>query len=370
MRNCRKVLIMALSVLSLVGCLALEPQIILQTRVVEKNAPREHSECTPASFPSATLPPPTASTTPSATESSAGTATPVATVTPMPLVRICFAPDPQRVRRSVLYDEFARILSAKSGVQVQAIVPDSYQAAVTALCADEIDIAWLATPSYLIAHDACGARAWFSVVRVGSATHTAEIIVQSDAARRARKLAPINSLADLEGKVFGFTDPLSTTGYLFPKAMLVERGVQLGQELFLGDDSQVALAVYKGEVDAGATYWRPPRSDGSLTDGRAELLLDYPDVSQQLKVLGLSQPIPNDPVVLRSGLDKELGAQLVAALVELSVSVEGRELLDRLYDIDGLAPVSDDDYDGVRAMGKTLGLDFEQIAEGRYMPSR
>ena len=369
MRNWRKILPLVVALgLCLVGCLSLEPQVIIQTRIVEKGAPRAAS---PTLSPSATpTMSPTASLTPILTASPESTANLSVTATPVITVRICFAPDTQPVRRAALYKEFTRLFGARSGMQVETIIADNYQAVADALCAGEVDVAWLATPAYIVAHDNCGAQAWFSVVRGGLATHTAEIIVQADAARKARNLAPINTLGDLGDKAFGFTDPLSTTGYLFPKAMLVENGVRLGSELFLGGDSQVALAVYKGEVDAGATYWRPPRSDGALGDGRAELLSDYPDVGQQLKILRLSQPIPNDPVVMRADLDADLRAKLVTAFVELAASREGRDLLDSLYDIDGLALVNDDDYAQVRKMGATLHLDFVQLAEGRYMPSQ
>lgn len=367
MKDWRKTLplIVALG-LCLVSCLSLEPQIIIQTRIVEKGASRAASPTLSPSATSTRLP--TASLTPTLMALPESTAKPSVTATPVITVRICFAPDTQPVRRAALYDEFVRLLGASSGMQIEAIIADSYQAAADALCAGEVDVAWLATPAYIVAHDNCSAQAWFSVVRGGSATHMAEIIVQSDSARKARNLTPINSLGDLGDKAFGFTDPLSTTGYLFPKAMLVENGVRLESELFLGGDSQVALAVYKGEVDAGATYWGPPRSDGVLGDGRAELLSDYPDVGQQIKILRLSQPIPNDPVVMRSDLDANLRAKLVTAFVELAASHEGRELLDSLYDIDGLALVNDDDYTAVRKMGVTLKLDFVQLAEGRYMP--
>jgi phosphonate transport system substrate-binding protein len=154
-----------------------------------------------------------------------------------------------------------------------------------------VDVAWLATPAYIVAHDNCGAQAWFSVVRGGLATHTAEIIVQADAARKARNLAPINTLGDLGDKAFGFTDPLSTTGYLFPKAMLVENGVRLGSELFLGAIRRWRWQFFKGEGMQGPRLG-PPRSDASwVTDRR--IVSDYPDVgsSSDSQIVAADQTI-------------------------------------------------------------------------------
>ena len=84
-------------------------------------------------------------------------------------------------------------------------------------------------------------------------------------------------------------------------------------------------------------------------------------MTQKVKVLRLSAAIPNDPLVLRRDLQPDVRARLVTALTDLTRSEEGRNLLRRLYPIEGLAPVGDQDYEVVRQMVSTLGLDLAQL---------
>jgi phosphonate transport system substrate-binding protein len=76
----------------------------------------------------------------------------------------------------------------------------------------------------------------------------------------ARADSGIASLADMEGKVFGFGDPNSTSGYLIPlveipaPATPMEPGEFFGDVVFTGGHEQTILAVANGDVDAGVTW--------------------------------------------------------------------------------------------------------------------
>jgi phosphonate transport system substrate-binding protein len=338
------VAILFLVVWVLAGCLPPEPQVIPITRVVEVPGEAGEREVTRwvTQVVTATPPPPTPTATP-------------------PIVRLYWAPE-TTVQPEVATEMLTTL--RLTGLEVQAHQPQSYAEVIAALCAGEADVAWMATPAYLWAHEACGAEALFSVVRDGRPTHAGQILVQEDAARTARGLQPLRSVEDLQGKILGFTDPRSTTGYLFPKALLVQAGTQPTMEVFLGGDVEAVLAVYKGEVDAAATYWAPPRADGSPGDARSALMAKFPDVTQKIKILVLTPAVPNDPLVVRRDLAPAVRAKLVAALVELTRSEEGRQLLRRLYRVEGLAPVGDQDYDPVRQMLGILDVEPRQLLRG------
>lgn len=345
--------ILVFLMVTLVGCVVTEPQIIIQTKVLQRPGHREivTREVTRIvkEVVIVTLSPPTPTPTP----------TP-----PPPLVRLYFAPASNPEDDDLpAYHRLAELLAERTGYTVSASVPASYHDSIEALCNGQADIAWLATPAYIIANDACGAEARFSVIRNGYAFHVAQIMVQADKLRAAREVAAVDALKDLNDQAFGFTLPNSTTGYLFPKAMLIDSTVVPSQEVFLGGDAQAVLAVYKGEVDAAAAYWAPIRSDGSVGDARAMLLDAYPDVVQVVKILRLSDPIPNDPVVFAGHVPPDVQDKLVVAMIDLAKSDEGSELFYELYHITGLAPADDSDYAIVRQMGDTLHLSFAQILE-------
>ncbi|MBC7234998.1 MAG: phosphate/phosphite/phosphonate ABC transporter substrate-binding protein [Chloroflexi bacterium] len=252
-------------------------------------------------------------------------------------------------------------MQEKTGLEVQVVFPSSYESSVERLCAGQADMAWLATPAYLLAAERCGARSFLRVLRNDSPSYRTQWIAQSDAARVARGLEPIRSLQDLEGKVVAFTDLASPTGYLFPRAMLAEAGVRPMEEVLVGGDMQAVLAVYRGEVDAAATFWAPPGADGRIGDARGLLLASYADVVGQVKILRLSEPIPNDPIVWRNDLEPDVRAILGAGWIEVARSPEGLALLRELYGLSGVMPVGDAEYDVVREMARVMGLSAQDL---------
>jgi phosphonate transport system substrate-binding protein len=334
--------------LLLIGCQPPDTRILIQTRVVEG------TECSPTVVVHVTR------IVERVITSTPGPPTPTL---PPPTLRVYFAPDKDPARGDV-YERWVQWLAARTGFAWEYVVPATYGESIQALCDGRADVAWLATPAYLLAHERCAARAEFTAVRQGMATSQAEIMVQVDGVRAARGVGAISSLQDLADGILGFVDPSSVTGYLMPKAMLEKEGVIPKEELFLGGDEQAVLAVYKGEVDAAASFWRPAQSDGSLADARALLEADYPDVGRVVKILRLSEPAPYDPIVFRADLPQNVRDTLIAALIDLAGSEEGTEMLQALYQLDGLAPATDADYDVIRELGTVLQLDWDRVLQG------
>ncbi|MBN1400839.1 MAG: PhnD/SsuA/transferrin family substrate-binding protein [Anaerolineae bacterium] len=252
-------------------------------------------------------------------------------------------------------------LAEYADLEMRAVIPTSERDTMDALCAGEADVAWMSVPAYLLAKERCDVSARYRGVRFAWAATRGQIVVQSADVRTARGLAPIASLADLNGASMGYTEPDSTTGYLFPKAVLLSAGVEPGEEIFLAGDAQAVLAVYNGEVDAAAGFWAPPRADGTIGDARAAILGAYPDVVQRVEILYLTASIPSDPLVFRGNLSEEVSKRLSLAFDTLARSEEGRSLLFQLYGLTGLLPTNDGDYDAVREMRSLLDIDLGRL---------
>ena len=293
------------------------------------------------------------------------TATPLPpTPTPKPAtIRMYFVPSTEVDKIIASGKKIADMLKKSTGYDFEVAVPTSYAAVIEALCAGKADVAWLATFAYVLASEKCGVEAKLATVRFGLSTYNAEFITLADKERQAKGLKPIKTLEDLNGAKFAFTDPVSASGYLFPKYMLEQAKVKLGQEIFAGGHPQVVLAVYKGEVDAGATFFSPLRPDGTIGDARRNVIETYPDVEQKVKILRLSDPIPNDTVSFRKDLPQDVKDKIVSALLAMAKTSEGVKVLGELYNITGLAPASDADYDIVRGMAKTLGIDLGKLVK-------
>ena len=129
--------------------------------------------------------------------------------------------------------------------------------------------------------------------------------------------------------------------------------------IFAGGHDKVVITVYNKQVDGGATFGQNIDS-GPPTDARTLVTSTLPDVMQVVKPIAQTDPIPNDTVSVRAGLDASLVKLLNDGLLYVQSTPEGQKALKDLYGIDGLGPASDKDYDILRSAAKVLNLDLEQ----------
>jgi phosphonate transport system substrate-binding protein len=228
-------------------------------------------------------------------------------------------------------------------------VPASYVAVIEAFGTQRADIATLSPFTYLLAHEKFNAHAVITPTRFGSNTYRGQIVVRTD--------SKIKTVKDLEGKKFAFVDPTSTSGFLLPSKVLKDAGVHLKETVFAQRHDNVIMMVYQKQVDAGATFYIPDQGDGKIQDARKLVLTQFPDVGKVVRILALTDSIPNDPIVVRDGLSPALQRTTVQALLQYMETAEGKSTLNDLYGITGMVESSDAHYDAVKdvltALGKT-----------------
>ena len=76
----------------------------------------------------------------------------------------------------------------------------------------------------------------------------------------------------------------------------------------------------------------------------------------------MADQIPSDNVSVRQELPAEVKSKLKAALLKIARSDDGRRILEN-YDIDGLEPVKDSDYDSIRKATEALDINLEQAIQ-------
>ena len=151
----------------------------------------------------------------------------------------------------------------------------------------------------------------------GSDGYKSAIYVRSD--------SNIYSLADLEGRSMGWSDPNTTSGYLVTSFELYQRGLNPSEFFsrtgFAGGHEQAVISVLNGQYDAGATWVsgqgpvEEGYSRGMLRNMIKKGLLDM----SKLRVIWLSDLIMNGPHIIRKDLPedfKEKITKLNLALVE------------------------------------------------------
>jgi len=263
---------------------------------------------------------------------------------PARVVRVAFTPSRDPTLLQEVAGEFAELFGKLSGFPVKAVVASDYAGVVEALRSRFVDIAFVHSVGYVYASREAGCRILAKATRRGAATYTARIFV--------RQGSGIRTLEELRGKRIAFVDPTSTSGYIYPMVLLIKAGLVQNRDpktffreaLFAGAHDAALLALLNGTVDAAAVF-----------DDAPQRLLPDKVRAAELLVVAESAPIPNDGVCARQGLEADLVERLTQALLSLN-RPEHREILRRLYNIDGLVPARDQDYDPVREAVDTLQL--------------
>ena len=235
------------------------------------------------------------------------------------------------------------------GVPAKLFAPADYNGVIQGLLGGTLDMAWLGASAYAAVH-----------LQDPEAVEPVLVKINLDGSYGyhsigfARKDAGINSLEGMQGKVFGFGDPNSTSGYLIPSIEIpqttgatMESGDYFGEVKFTGGHEQTIVAVNNGDVDGGVTWadgqgnWEDGYNSGALRKAVDAGLVDMNDLVE----IWRSKPIPEGPVVLRKALPEEVKATMT-------------QLVDELHEKD-----ADCAY-GVAA-GESLG--FDPIAHDAYV---
>lgn len=150
------------------------------------------------------------------------------------------------------------------------------------------------------------------------------------------------SLLDLRGRIFAYSDPLSNSGWLYPQTRLRQAGVNpdrfFQRSFFTWSHRKVVEAVASGFADAGSV-------DGYVYD---TLLMRHPELSAQVRVADRSPPFGFPPIVAASHVDPTDRLRLQSVLVNMRDDPEGRRLLAEL-NLDGFTAGSPALFDGIRA---------------------
>lgn len=262
--------------------------------------------------------------------------------------------DPQRLRVALLPDENASTIIQNAqplrahleralSRQVEIVVTTDYSSMIEAMRFGRIEVAYFGPFSYVLAKSRAPGIEPFAVgVERGSPTYQSVMIAQAG--------GQVRELADIRGRPFGFGDQASTSSHLVPRATILQRtGLVGGRDyrvVHLGTHDAVARAVQGGQVPAGALS--KPILDTLVRRGTID--------ATKIIEIGLSEPIPNYPMVLHGNLSDALKAAIRSAFLDL----RDAEVL-RSFRVEGFAPTNDEAYNVLRETARLLELDLSQM---------
>ncbi len=246
-------------------------------------------------------------------------------------------------------DIMANLLSEKTGYVINGEVATSYTAVIEAMGTGKAHMGTLATFAYILAHEKYGVDCALVSVRYGTPYYKGQIIAGVDTG--------IKTLEDIEGKTVCWVDATSASGYIIPRIMLKAVGVDpdtdLAQQIEAGSHDAVALSVYKGDCDCGATY----------IDARDKIEEDYPDVKEKTLLVTESPEIPNDGLQFIKDFPADMRAKIVNAFLEIMETEEGVEAMGKAYGWEAVIEKDDSFYDEFRKILDASGIDVEELAE-------
>lgn len=272
-------------------------------------------------------------------------------------IKIYFTPSVDAKKISTNAKELVEYLESETGYYFTTALPSSFIAVVEAFGTKKADIAGINTFSYLMANAKYGAEARLRIIRAGNeTTYKAQFITRVDSG--------IDSISQINGRSMAYVDPSSTSGFILPKALLDSKGIVPSETVFAMRHDNVVTMVYQKQVAAGATYYAPPEpKTGEIMDARMRVLEQFPDVEKKVKIIGFSKDIPNDPWVFRKDMDEEIKTKVVDALLKFVATDKGKKALFEIYDVDGLMPTKDSDYDVLRDLLREQNISLERYVK-------
>lgn len=237
------------------------------------------------------------------------------------------------------YQDLVTYLGRRAGRTTEFIQRPTYGEINTLVRSGKADVAFICTLAYVEGRREFGMELLATPVVRGYPEYYSNLIVSAES--RAR------SLADLQGSVFAFTDPLSNSGWLAPTYQLWLAG-QAPEAFF-----QRVIYTYSHDNSIRAV------ADG-LVGGAGVDSLVYdssvnrkPELKRRLRVIDRFGPFATPPVVVNPGLSTERKAALQTVLLGMHQDPEGQRILQDL-DIDRFMVLDDQAYDSVRAMRDAL----------------
>jgi phosphonate transport system substrate-binding protein len=281
---------------------------------------------------------------------------------------ITFVPSGDTGKITKAGNAIADCLSKMTGLSFKIEVGTSFGASIEAMGADKAQVGFLNTFSVLLAEAKYGIIPALAVMRKYNTNAidpdkamSGQLTAFYKGQFITKKDSGIKTFADLKGKSFCFVDPNSTSGYIIPRIVLKANGVDPDTDLKnvqnAGSHNNVALAVYKGDCDAGVTFI------DVLTDKAANLAAKYPDIADKVVAFADTDRIPNDGVQYVKTLDPKLQAVITDGLLAMAKDPGGNAVLRGLYTINDFEKIDATFYKDFAEVLKKAGVDAASLVK-------
>jgi phosphonate transport system substrate-binding protein len=214
-----------------------------------------------------------------------------------------YQPTPSETKTA--FEPFFKYLADRLGVDYELVATTDFAGIAIALANEQSDVAWMGPWGYVLANDEGGAQAIATVEYDGKPIYHAIVVGRSEL---QIKTWP----DDAKGMSISFADVGSTSGWLIPTYWFKSKGIDPKTFFQYRDGATHAaneIAVVNGQVDLATDY-----------DRNRNAMIEKGSIAKDAnKIVWTSDPLPNDALAVRKGLDPALITkiqQLVTAISE------------------------------------------------------
>ncbi|MEW6673518.1 MAG: phosphate/phosphite/phosphonate ABC transporter substrate-binding protein [Thermodesulfobacteriota bacterium] len=241
----------------------------------------------------------------------------------------------------VYYRQLLDYIGMKMGREVQLIQRKTYEEVDQLLAKGQIDLAFICSGPYVTGKEKYGFDA-LAVPQVrGKPFYQSYLIVNKE--------SQYQSIEDLRGRIFAFTDPNSNTGNLVPTYWLMQMG-ESPESFFKAVNYTYAhdnsiMAVAKGLVDAAAVeshIWEYYNQRNPIHTSRT-------------RVIKKSEVFGSPPLVASKALSAQQKEDIQQVLITMHNDSEGKRILNELM-IEQFVPPKDEWYHSILRMKQDLRL--------------
>jgi phosphonate transport system substrate-binding protein len=235
------------------------------------------------------------------------------------------------------YEEMFRYIEEEVGIKVEMVQRKTYEEINNLLKLNQVDMAFVCSGGYVFGIMDSAFQLLVVPERNGKQTYYTYIIshVASD----------VKKFEDLQGKKFAFTDPLSTSGSLYP----LKRLKQLGTN----ENDFFSSFTYTHAHDNSIQLVAKRLVDGAAVNS---LVFDYiatytPEKTKNIRIIETSESYGMPPVVISNGVSDEIRQKLEKIFLSIHNDLGSKKILNRLM-IDRYTIGSDTLYRSVKELVK------------------
>lgn len=168
-----------------------------------------------------------------------------------------------------------------------------------------------------------------------------------------RKDSNIKKVTDLKGKAVSFPAPTALAATMMPQYYLQKHGLNVMKDInvkYVGSQESSIMNVMLGNTVAGAT-WPPPW---------LALSKERPELAKELKVIWQTTSLPNNGLVVRNDVDREMVIQVKNLLLTLHRNPQGKKWLDKM-ELSKFENATNNTYQPVNSFLKKFNKEVREI---------